>query len=109
MGKREKGFTAEHMAALQEGATRRRQEQIVGHYIHNVNPVLFSELLIEALKPRGAALWRLETAFRGSQQAVKDSAPFVNPVKPRLGLPSDSLEDRKDVFIPPTPPRMDIL
>jgi hypothetical protein len=41
-------FTEEHLAKMQVGATRKKEEQIVGNWIRAFNPVLYAELLLEA-------------------------------------------------------------
>lgn len=41
-------FSASHLSALREGASRRKKEQLVGNWIRVTNPSLFAQLLVEA-------------------------------------------------------------
>lgn len=74
-------FSEAHLAALQEGANRRKKEQIVGNWIRITNPALFAQLLNEAESPRvSPTLNALDKAsLFASKNSASADASIINP------------------------------
>lgn len=86
-----RAFSDSHLSALKQGAKRRSDAQIVGEWVRATNPLLFGQLLIEAIRPTSALL---------NSGVLSHEAPIVeHPSQPEARV--NAVEDLPSYRKPP--------